>query len=153
MFRLSMEQTVLRLQQEVEGLRRQLDDLQSEGRGLRQAALQDAADDAGARRELQRQHRVALAAARTKAKADVAEELEMAVAAAKVEAREAERDRLRASVGPVLAGLQRQQTQLLEEAVVAKQRQEALEAELVVTRQLVFDALYDPAEVLVRLGL
>ena len=153
MFGAGLQFAVIRLEAEVAGLRRQLDDFQSEGRGLRQAAIEDAAADAGARRELQRQHRVALAAARTKAKADVAEELEMAVAAAKVEEREAERDRLRASVGPILAGLQRQQTQLLEEAVAAKQRQEALEEELVVTRQLVFDALENPAEVFARLGL
>ena len=149
----TLQFAVARLEAQVAGLRRQLELVQDESRGLRQAALDDAADDAGARRELHRQHRVALAAAREKAKADVAEEMAAAVAAARVEAAVAERDRLRASVGPVLAAMQLEQERLLREAVVAKQRQEALEAELVFTRQLVFDALADPAEVFARLGL
>jgi hypothetical protein len=153
----TLQFAVARLEVQVAGLRRQLELAQAESRGLQRAVLADAADDAGARRELQRQHRVALAAARETAKetakAAVAEEMAAAVAAARVEAAAAERDRLRASVGPVLVAMQAEQGRLLEEAMVAKQRQEALEAELVFTRQLVFDALSDPAEVFARLGL
>ncbi len=152
MFGSNLHFAVMRLEAEVAGLRRQLDDLRSEARGLRQAALEDAAADAGARRELQRQHRVALAAARTKAKADVAEELEMAVAAAKVEAREAERDRLLASVGPVLVEMQLEQQRLLREVAAGAEQRVRLETELAATRQFVFDALSDPAELRLRMG-
>ncbi len=147
-----MHFAVRRLEAEVEGLRRQLDALQSEGRGLRQAALEDAAADAAARRELVRKHRLELAAAVAAAKAKAEEEREVAVAAAKVEAREAERDRLRASVGPVLAAMQLEQERLLQEAAAAATHREALEIELAATRQLVFDALSDPAELRVRMG-
>ncbi len=138
MFVLNLQLAVMRLEAEVVGLRRQVEDLQSEGRGLRQAALEDAAADAAARRELVRKHR---------------EELAAAVAAAREEAKEAERDRLQASVGPVLTAMQLEQERLLREAEEAKERQVALEAELSATRQLVFDALDDPAEVCLRLGL
>ena len=141
MFRLNMELTVLRLQQEVEGLRRQLDDVQSEVRLLRRSAILDAADTNAARCDLKRLHLQQLAALRKEHEQKFAAEVA------------ADRDRLRASVGPILADLQRQQTRLMEEAKEARQREEALEEELVMTRQLVFDALSNPAEVLARLGL
>ncbi len=145
-------------------LRRQLEDHQLLLRGLRQSIIDDAADDAGARRELHRQHREALASARKKAKEDAAEEMAAAVAAAwtaaaatvaaaRAEATAAERARLNAAVGPVLAALEAEQVRLQREAEAAKQRQAALEAELTDTRQLVFDALENPAEVFSRLGL
>ncbi len=152
MFVLNLQMAVMRAEAEVEGLRRQLDNLQAEGRGLRQAALDDAAADAAARRELVRKHRVELAAAVAAAKAEAKEEREAAVAAAKVDAREAERDRLRASVGPVLSDMQLEQERLLREVAVAAKQREALEAELSATRQLVFDALTDPAELRIRMG-
>ena len=152
-----MHFAVARLEAEVSSLRRQLDDLQVEVRGMRRAAVADAADDAGARRELNRQHRVALASARTTAKADAvaaaADDKARAVVEARAEATAVERDRLRYIVGPVLAEMEAEQVRLRREAEEAKQRQVALEEELAFTRQLVFDALSDPAEVFARLGL
>ncbi len=137
MWQLNMQVAAMRLEAEVEGLRRQLDDVQAEVRGLRQAAIADAAADAAARRELVRKHR---------------EELAAAVAAAKEEAKETERDRLRASVGPVLSAMQLEQERLLREAAVAAEQRAVLDAELAATRQLVFEALQNPAEVRNRLG-
>jgi hypothetical protein len=153
MFGAGLQFAVIRLEAEVAGLRRQLDDLASETRGLRQAALDDAAADAGARRELHRQHRVALAAARVKAKADVAEEMAAAVAAARVEATVAEQDRIRSSVGPVLAAMQAEQERLKREVAAAAVQREALESELADTRRLVWDVLADPTELLARMGM
>ncbi len=135
----------MRLQVEVAGLQCQLDNSQSEARSLRQAAIEDAKADAAERREMLSKHRQQLEVQQQQH----AEQLAEAVAAAKV----AERDRLRASVGPVLTAMQLQQERQVQEAARAKQMREALEAELVATRQLVFDALHDPDEVRLRLGL
>jgi hypothetical protein len=141
MQRLNLELAQMRLQVEVEGLQRQLDDAQGEAKLLRQAAILDAADCTAQHRELKKQHQQQLEAQQQRH----AEQLAEAVAA--------ERDRLRASVGPVLSAMQLQQERLVQEAELAKQLRDALEAELAATRQLVFEALHDPEEVRLRLGL
>ncbi len=140
MFVLNLQLAVMRLESEVEGLRRQLEDVQAEAKLLRRAAVLDAADNNAARCELKKRHQQQLA------EQQLQHEQQFAAAV------EAERDRLRASVGPVLTGMQREQEKMRREAAVAAEHRAALEAELEGTRQLVFEALQDPASVRSRLG-
>jgi hypothetical protein len=138
------EAAAARMQVELVSLRHQLDHAQSEGRGLRAAALEDARDSAADRREMVRLHRQQLEEQQLQHQ----QELAAAVAAATA----AETTRMQAEVQPTLLLLQESTQAALVELGAVQAELKTTQSELGGTRALVYEAVVAPAATRRRLG-